>query len=1245
MRGWRLVLVALAGLLAAVAATVLAVALNAATGGTAQWFPTMDRHPLWWTAGATAAVAGAGLVVWRVQGWYDRGRAELLPAVQQPEPWVVDRPDEVNQIVAALRNPQGGTVGITTAVQGAGGFGKTTVAKVIRADSRVLRQFSSRVYWVTVGRDVSGDALARLVNGLITRMDPDRALTATDTSQAAEQLAAVLAKGPPRLVILDDVWTDEQLAAFPQAGRSARLVTTRNPSLVGGTIVVVRVDQMSPAQAQAVLLAGLPPLPAHLSQALLVQTGRWPLLLRLVNKILADQARLQPDISTAAGDLLARLQGGGTLQVDELTGAAAQQFDVKDSGQRGKAVRATVQASTGLLSVAEHGRLAELGVFAANETIPVALAAALWKICGGLDRLAAGGLCARLADLALLNLVPGNDGGAIEVHDVIRDYLREELGPERLPGINQGLLDAAAADLPVSAAVGASGGGGSVTAWWELPQQAGYLLDHLIEHLLAAGRSQDAEAVACDLRWAGSRLAEAGPAALSADLVLVGTPRAERLRRLLGQSAHLLASTELPHSQLDILFSRVSHDPDWGYQASILRAERTQPALVSLWSLPDLPDPALRQVLDGHAVRVNAVAIAPDGTWLASGGADRSVRIWDPVTGQGTVLAGHADVVTAVAIAPDSTWLASAGFDGSVRIWDVATGEQRAALTVPTVPGAGAAHMTEVAIAPDGTWLASTEIGGTVRIWDPATGSQRAALASPTGVTGPVAIAPDSTWLATVGRSGTVRIWDAATGGQRAVLTGHDRDAAVEAVAIAPDGTWLATASKDRTARIWDAATWRERAVLAGHPSAMTTLAIAPDGTWLATASWDETVRIWDPATGRQRAVLAGQTGRVEEISIAPDGTWLATSGDIGEPVRIWDPVTGNQRADLAIPVKRGGTDKHMAIAPDGTWLASTESDGTVRIWDLAAGKESIATTQPVRNVSAVAFAPDGTWLAGVVGDIDKPLRVWDTTTGQQSALPIPLHLSYMSGVAIAPDGTWLALTWNGWLGTWSQVTGQYYWGAGHATAGAVAIAPDGTWLAAASSDKTVRIWDTAATGQHRVAAPGATLTGATLTGATLTGHDDSVLAVAIAPDGTWLATASSDHTARIWDAATWSERAVLAGHDDSVLAVAIALDGTWLATGSSDRSVRIWDTATGRQRALLTGHTRPVRSVAISPDGTWLATVSSDRSVRIWDVAAAAECAIVRVDGEFKDCAWSPSGQSLAVAGQTGMYLFAFNP
>ena len=362
-------------------------------------------------------------------------------------------------------------------------------------------------------------------------MEPSRAAVFTSVRPAADHLAAVLARRPRRLVIVDDVWTEEQLAAFPVAGRSARLVTTRNPTLAaaaGGAGAMVPVDEMTGEQARAVLLTGLPPLSAAVADDLAEATWRWPLLLRLANQILARHARLQLDVTQAALDLLDRLRTGGAVQVDQFAGAAGgRRQGLSDPEERARTVRATIEASTSLLSTAGRARLADLAVFAEDEAIPVPLASKLWHSIGDLGQMAAAALCAQLADLALITLSHTPANGVIELHDVIRDHLRHQVGPARLRRLHESLLEAAAAGppaIPVADAGSALGSDCKVTAWWELPARDRYLRHHLIEHLKAVGHDRDAEALATDLRWVAARLDLDGPAAPYADLARAGHP-------------------------------------------------------------------------------------------------------------------------------------------------------------------------------------------------------------------------------------------------------------------------------------------------------------------------------------------------------------------------------------------------------------------------------------------------------------------------------------------------------------------------------------------------------------------------------------------------------------------------------------------------------------------------------------------------------------------------------------------------
>jgi WD40 repeat protein len=103
---------------------------------------------------------------------------------------------------------------------------------------------------------------------------------------------------------------------------------------------------------------------------------------------------------------------------------------------------------------------------------------------------------------------------------------------------------------------------------------------------------------------------------------------------------------------------------------------------------------------------------------------------------------------------------------------------------------------------------------------------------------------------------------------------------------------------------------------------------------------------------------------------------------------------------------------------------------------------------------------------------------------------------------------------------------------------------------------------------------------------------------VAFSPDGTTLATASTDRTARLWEAATGTCRTTLSGHTDQVLGVAFSPDGTTLATASTDRTARLWDTTTGTLRVTLL----PLEDggfAVLLPDGSY--KLSGDPGDAFW--------------------------------------------
>lgn len=1126
------------------------------------------------------------------------------PVLAEPP---VPRPALVERLAGVLTAASGPPVAIT----GGGGFGKTTLVVMSLGQARVRAVFpTEKVVWVDVGQNRTAARLADLINNVAAGLGATGPAP-SDPLQAGQRLGDLLV-GSQTLLVVDDVWTVDQLRPFEAAAHGCRLlVTTRDANVLPLHAVPVDVDVMEPGQAEQLLTGAVPGLGAARARRLAARCGHWPVLLRLVAGHLKALLRDGAPADAAVSEVCLGLDEAGPAAFDDPT-------------TRARAVAVTVEASLRHLqgfgdpSGDALARYLELGVFPSGTVIPQDLLALLWGRTAGWSRWQTVRFCRRLTELSLVRSDPGGQGG-LRLHDVMHDYVRMRLG-ERLPEVHAELLAARAGKLPTE---------DGRPAWWQLPPEEGYLWENLPLHLRGAGDHAALATLVRDLRWAAAKTCAIGPVSVEADAALLpADPAARSIGRLIRQTANLLQRGDPLPTTVATLAAYAA-----GVEALAASAEAAfawlRPAALRPVAppLPDQPDPALMQTLTAPVGK--ALTVAPDGSWLASGGGgirrgggEGAIRIWHPDSGAGRVLlTGDNGGVSALATGRDSTWLASGSDDGTIRIWDVGTGQTRHVLAGHTE------RVSVLVLAPDGRWLASGGGDGTIRVWDPATGGARMTLAGDNRWVSALAVAPDGSWLASGGGDGTVRLWDTADWTTLTTWPGHT--GWVSALVAAPDGSWLASGGWDGAVRLWDPRRGEARGQLTVHDGNVEALVAAPDGTWLASAGTDGTVRLADPAARAARALVTGHAMHAYALTTAPDGAWLVSSGGDGT-VRIWNPRAAG--TELPRTVSRIRAVCRLAGPPGDDWLAIGSADGTIQLWDPAEARALDSLASADSPVSILVAAPDGGWLG--YADDDGSAWVWDQRTALSTRLTCSGRPSRVLAMVAAPDSSWLA---TGQADATVRVFARERGLERRVLTGhdkgvlALAVPADGSWLASAGSDGTVLVWDPP--GEEATDRDGRSYRVA------LEGHTSPVRVLAAAPDGSWLASAGLDGTVRVWDPRAGTGLAVLGGDLDEVSVLAAAPDGSWLAAAGRDETVWIWGPRTGAARAELAGHTDGVRALAVSRDGARIASVGRDQAVRVW-TPDGERVAMVRLDGSLRDCHWCGPDR-LAVGGARGVYLF----
>ena len=385
--------------------------------------------------------------------------------------------------------------------------------------------------------------------------------------------------------------------------------------------------------------------------------------------------------------------------------------------------------------------------------------------------------------------------------------------------------------------------------------------------------------------------------------------------------------------------------------------------------------------------------------------------------------------------------------------------------------------------------------------------------------------------------------------------------------------------------------------------------------------------------------------GGVNVIQFSPDGTQLAVGSDVG--VWLYDVATGEE-----ISLFRGAC-RSLAFSPDGRFLANGGYSTDVRkvqLWEIATGRE-VLFPDVYDYASALRFSADGKTLVSVGSGgqfiISLNIETKEMTSkffkrGESSDM-----FDEIGVYAITDDKVAIGRR-DGKIELWDIAAYKALLTLrGHADLPlqpldqplrrrrqfeneilTMAFSPDGTRLASGSTDKTVRLWNTTNADEWM----------------TLRKHTGWTNVLAFSPDGKMLASGSTDKTVQLWDTATGESLITFTGHPSGITALAFAPDGSTLASGSADGRIRFWNTQTADPMAdRITGHAHAMEAVTFFEDSSTLASVAFNGEITFWDVKTSQKSTI-QATGQrdwFPTLAFSPDGTKLVSVGAEGAMVF----
>jgi len=591
-----------------------------------------------------------------------------------------------------------------------------------------------------------------------------------------------------------------------------------------------------------------------------------------------------------------------------------------------------------------------------------------------------------------------------------------------------------------------------------------------------------------------------------------------------------------------------------------------------------------------------------------------------------------------IAFSSDGRYLASGGYDGKLHIWEVPSGKELRSFPMQYN------QINAMRFSPDGKFLAAGSSDGLIRVWSTGDWTERTPPPPPNRTWNPPFFdwLPDNKTLVRLGQDGRLRIQVAISG--KELQSWHVGQINVAALATRPDGKIVVSQGYDHLLRAWDLTSGQEiktfevpansARVYRSYPR----LHFSADGKLLAASENERTILIWNTETGKIVRRLEMQ-GYFQGMALAPNGRVIATSaGD--STIRLWGVSSGRELRAFDTPRESATA---LTFSPDGKHLVSSGA-AALRFWDIENDRELFSERGHRGAVSGVAFLHGSSRLVSIASD--ATLRYWDCTTGAELDRYSSLQSYFYGATMVAVDGGKSVLfpTGNMGLQRWTPAEGKIQF-AGLSTMGGYvsSMAPDGE-VAVTAAGTSYRVFDVRTGRELRsIEAPERqTNVNALSTGrryfAAGHGYRDpfsqshvSVYSLAtgrrwrplvppyaqpmpaqrivFSPDTRFLSVTYSNNETRVWELATGLPRLVLPADPPkpgepyrNITAAVFTPDSRCLILGSSAGQLILCEMDRG-EPLKLEAHRGPIQTLACSPDGERLASGSADTSILLWNL------------------------------------------